>query len=295
MNPKYANYLILANDFLEKNQLKKAQRAFEKSLHFARTKKEEVDSLFELADLSLQLEDPAGAQDLFRQILSLENHPGAYYGLAISGESLGQDKDQIIQNYQEAIRLDPSYTKAYFYLAHVYFDLKDYDQARDLFLRCLDLEPEDFVCYNDLGSLYEEQKDYQKARTYFLKSLDLCPSYARALYNMGVVENRLGRPRQALAYYEKSLEEYSHPYTYLNMSAIYFALQEDREAEKILKRGLTHHQDSVNLHYNLACAYVHLKDPARALEELKKAIKINPHARNWAGTDIDLKELVKEL
>ena len=295
MNVKYSNYMILANDFLQKDHLPKAREAFHKSLVFAKTSKEKIDSLFELADLDLQLGYYEEAEKFFKKILQIKDYPGAYYGLALVGENLGHSTDVIIKNYQEAIALDPYYTKAYYYLAHLYFDLEDYAKAEELFLQCIQLEPEDFVTYNDLGSLYEKNQVYDRAKKYFLKSLSLCPTYAKALYNMGVIENRLGNPRKALDYYEKSLEEYSHPYTYLNMSAIYFALKEDKNAKRILIQGLAHHNDSVNLHFNLACAYVHLGKPLKARKELKEAIKINPRAEEWAKTDLDLKEIAKEL
>ncbi len=295
MVDKYGNYLILGNNFLEQDERSRAKEAFLKSLTYAKNKKEALDSLFEIADLSLQEENYREALTWFLKIIHLEDHPGAYYGLAIAREGLGEDPARIIEAYQKAIALDPHYTKAYYYLAHIYFDLEDYSRARELFLQVLTLEPEDFVAWNDLGSLYEKTKNYDQAKKAFLKSLSLSPRYSRALYNMGVIEGRLKNYQGALAYYEESLEEYSHPHTYLNMSAIYFELRDDCGALEILTRGLKDHPDSVNLHFNLACCYVHLRDKKKAARELKEAIKIKPEAEIWAETDQDLKDLIKEM
>lgn len=293
---KFENYMILADEFYFNEDLPRMKSTLLKALSYAPGEEEKVAVLFDLADLYIDEENWDLSREKFYEILRIDpENPGAYYGLAMLNDFTDGDPSYSKECYERAVHFDPTYDRAYYYLAHTCWDMGLLREAREYLEKTLALVPEDPLALTDLGSFYERQGEYEKARELFLKSIEGNPHYARAYFNMGVVEKRLGRYPEALMYYRRSIEEKSHPHTYLNMSAIYMEQQRYEEALSILREGLLLHPDSVNLHYNSACALVHLGRREEAAEEILMAVDVEPEAKEWAETDDDLEDLMKEL
>lgn len=297
MDLKFKNYLILAEEFLIDGDLDKAEDLLLKSLKF--TRKEDVDEkisvYFELTDIYLKKENYHEAKFYFEKILSLKEMAGAYYGLAITNDFCSGDISYSIKNYKLAIKLDENYDRAHYYLAHAYDKIGDTELAIKEFEKVLAIDEYDFVTYNDLGSIYEIENKNDLAEKFVKKSLEIKPDYGRALYNMGVLSKKKGDNTLALKYYYEAIGKFEDPFLFLNMSAVYIEEKDYKSAINILDRGLMDFPNSVNLHYNKACSFSLLGDNKRAKDEIKKAIKINRDAYEWAKTDDDLCEIVKEL
>lgn len=294
MGNKYNNYIIIANEFLYMEEYMSSLESFEKALKFANNDKEKIDALYEMADLNIILKNYESALDNYRQILSLdENQPGAHYGLSISNDFLKGDFDFSIRHYHEAIKLDPSYDRAYYYLSSLYDKIGESEKAIEALKKCVELDPYDYTSLNIIAAIYESMEQNQKALIYAKKALEINPNFGDALFNMGVINKKLGNNREALKYYEKAQSEFLNPNLYLNMSAIYIEEGNFKKAEEILKEGLRSYPDSVNLHYNLACTYKNLDEISQALLELRNTINIDPKALTWAKKDDDLKDLIK--
>ena len=294
MTRKFNNYIILDNEFREKEDLQKALDAFNKAYDFALTNKEKIDSLYEIADINLIFKNYDAAYKNYSDIIELKNdEAGAYYGLGVVSDFLNLSLTKQRDFYLKAIELDDSYDRAYYYLAHVYLALQEDDKAKDCLNKCIEIDDMDYVSYNDLASIYEQEKNYNRALELLSKSILVCPNYFRSLYNLGVVYKALGDNQKALYYYNLAKEESSFAYIYLNMSAIYIEHKDYESAIDILTEGIFENNDSVNLFYNRACCYKNKNEIGLAISDLKKAISINSEAYDWALNDIDLIDVVK--
>ncbi|EFI41303.1 tetratricopeptide repeat protein [Peptoniphilus sp. oral taxon 386 str. F0131] len=295
-NEKYNNYIIIANDFVSKDDLKSALNAYNKALEFATTPDKKIDVLFEISDIYLIFEEYLSAKICFEKIIEIDStRSGAYYGVALTNDFLNGSVEESIKYYKFAIEYDDNYDRAYYYLGHCYDKTGDKNAALRCFKKCIDIDSEDYISYNDIGCIYEEQKCYDMAKHYFECSLKINPNYFRALYNMGVVYKALGDNNVALEYYFKAKNEEKNPYIYLNISAIYIELKDFNRAIEILNEGIEYNPESVNLFYNRACSKARLGDKEGALLDLKRAVNINKEAYNWAVNDLDLTEVIKEM
>lgn len=293
---RYQNYMILANEFLCREEYERALHSFQKAYRFVENGKEKTDVLYEIADILLILDCFQEAKEKYEEILHIDaQQPGAYYGLSLTNEFLKGEVSYSIAYYQKAIEIDPDYDRAYYYLGHLYDKIGQTQKAKECFECCIALDPYDYVTYNDLGSLYETQEEYDKALELVEQSLSIHPTYGRALFNMGVIYHRLGNDTLAMEYYHRAIDEFDSPYLFLNMSAIYIAWKEYEEAIEVLDFGMERFEDSVNLHYNKACCLSILGREELALLELKRAMEIEPEALQWARGDADLSDLVKEF
>ncbi len=295
MNVKYKNYLILSRDFILAGDILRAIKTLEKALKYSSSKEEKLSVLFEIADLEIEIENYNTAQKIYKEILTINEEPGAYYGLAMIGEFLNKSEDYSIENYKKAIEIDEEYDRAHYYLAHLYDKIGKKDLAIKHFKKAISLNPNDYVTLNDLGSLYEGLNKDDVATEYVEKSLKINPDYGRALYNRGVLYKKEGKNDLALKVYHEAIDKFIDPFLFLNMSAIYIENKEYEKALDILNEGLLRHPNSVNLHYNKACVYSILKNKDKSIAELRKAISIKTDAEVWASTDPDLIEILGEL
>ena len=73
------------------------------------------------------------------------------------------DYDKAIAEYTEAIRLDQSYAKAYYYWGLAYRSKRDYEKAITDYTEAVRLDPTDAEVYNKRGIAYHATGDYDKA------------------------------------------------------------------------------------------------------------------------------------
>jgi cytochrome c-type biogenesis protein CcmH/NrfG len=112
--------------------------------------------------------------------------------------------------------------------------------------------------YLKAGDRYFVNHDYDNALVTYNKALHYFGKDVRVLNNIGSVFLAQGQPRQAIHYFQESnsiSKEYVEPI------------------------------------YNLACAYARLGDSAKAVMNLRKAVRLNPEAKKWATSDPDLMTL----
>jgi len=110
-----------------------------------------------------------------------------------------------IQDYNEAIRLNPRYAVAYANRGSAYGDLKQYPRAIQDQTEAIRLIPGFALAYYNRGSTYDDLKQYRRAIQDYNKAIRLNPRYAIAYGNRGVAFERLGRRKEAIRDYRQAL------------------------------------------------------------------------------------------
>ena len=286
------NYILLAENHYLQGDKEKAIHFYNKSIEFKGLKEEDIEILFNIALIYDELNLPLDSKDAYNRILKLDpTNPGAYYGIAIMEEQLGND-DMAIYRYQQAIKSDPEYDRAYFFLANLYDKLGMKDLAIDHYEKVLKLVPDDYHAYNNLGSIYEEMGEYKKAFEMFRKSIEIYPYFYKSKFNLGVVYKRLGNNKMALKNYYASLDlSESYHFTYLNISAIYIEEKEYEKSIEILTHGIESNKEADVLYYNRACCYAILGMEEEAISDIEESLSYNPNAIDWVKKDKDFKSL----
>lgn len=106
----------------------------------------------------------------------------------------------------KAIQLDPINSQAHFHLGSVYMKLKDYPRAIETFNKVGELDLNNAAAFFNLGYLYAMKKDYSKSEEMYDRVVKLTPSYLdEALYNLGMVQEKLGKRKQGIENLERAL------------------------------------------------------------------------------------------
>jgi lipoprotein NlpI len=96
------------------------------------------------------------------------------------------ENDRAIQDFNEAIRLNPNYAQAYNNRGIAYFDKRENDRAIQDFNEAIRLDPNAFEAYGNRGYAYRNKGDNDRAIQDFNEVIRLNPNLTVAYINRGI-------------------------------------------------------------------------------------------------------------
>jgi len=164
----------------------------------------------------------------FKQALKLDpvSHD-AYRGLAIAYLRLNK-VEQAEATLRKVIELKPDYWAGYYDLATFYLNLGRHEDAVKQLHKAVTLVPDGFYAHNDLGALYFNLGRWTDARKMWERSLEIEPNYA-AYSNLGILHHIEMRYGDAARMYEKALELDNRNYrVWGNLASAYYWMPGER-------------------------------------------------------------------
>ena len=151
--------------------------------------------------------------------------------------------DKAINDYTEAIEIDPDEDNYYFERASLYSDLGQFEKAINDYTKALKLNPNDSCSYFNRAECYITLKQYKKAIDDYTKAMELDPNDSDSYV-------RRAACYYVLQHYKKALEDYSKLIKLLPNEADYY-------------------------NYRAGC-YIALKQYKKAIGDYDKAIELEP-------------------
>src|SRR5499426_2124525 len=166
----------------------------------------------------------------------------AFYKRANGYYERGQ-YDRAIEDYNQAIRLNPNHANAFSNRGATYARKGEYDRAIESYDEAIRLNPKHADAFSNRGVAYARKGDYDRAVENYDEAIRLNPRHANAFSNRGVAYARKGD-------YDRAIENY----------------------DEALRLNPKH----ANALYNRGNAYRHKGDYNRAIENYDLAIELNP-------------------
>lgn len=154
-----------------------------------------------------------------------------------------------LHSYQSAIKLRPKNSETHYRIAEIYFQLEEYEKARDAFLVFLTLKPNHIHALNYVGYIYEKLRSYEKAAHTFEQVLKIAEDNLYALNHLGLAYKQLNRLEEAEFVLRK-------------------ALRIDPECEN---------PDCKNLHNYLGLIHLQRGEIGDAIAEFRDSIRLFPN------------------
>ena len=164
----------------------------------------------------------------------------------------GNLRDALVA-YQAAAAIRPDAGGPRLKIAELYFQLEEYENARDAFVAFLALEPKNVNALNYAGYISEKLNDYQSAAEHYEKVLTVSKDNLYALNHLGLAYKQLGRLDEAVTVLRE-------------------ALSLDAKCER---------PESENLHNYLGLIYLEQGKVGEAIAEWRESIRLFPKAV-WA-------------
>ena len=221
------------------------------------------------------------------------------------------------------VKLPLSY---YFELGNLYYDLSDYNKARESFETATEIKP-DFVgawygkgiALGELGRYEEAFKAYDEAIKIkpdyadawakkgvaldklgryeeelkaYDEAIKLKPDYADAWAIRGLALDKLGRYEEALKVFDKTIElKPDYAEAWVGKGFALDKLGRHKEAVEAYEKALKIKPDDASAWYNKACCYSLMKDKDNAIKNLSRAIELDAKYKEEAKKDEDFKSL----
>jgi lipoprotein NlpI len=194
--------------------------------------------------------------------------------------------DRAIENYTEAIRLDPSYATAFVGRGNSYYDKKDFDRAIQDYTEAIKLKPNAAV-FNNRGNAYRAREDSERAFQDYNEAIHLDPNNALAFNNRGNAYRDRKDYERATKDYNRAIQlDPSYAVAFNNRGLLF-------SEEKNYDRAIQDYDQAIRLNpkyaaafYNRGIAYRSKGDSDRAIADYDQAIHLStnyPAAFNNRG------------
>jgi protein O-mannosyl-transferase len=204
--------------------------------------------------------------------------PGAFVNRGVAFEEEKQ-YDRAVQDYTEAIAIDPSQDKAYHNRGWAYRELGQIDKALKDYDTAIRLNPRYASAYNNRGLVYRDIARFDRAIEDFTAALERDPRYDKALNNRGMVFAQLGQYDRAIGDFSEAIRmNGANARAYVNRGLAWIETQQYGRAREDLDVAIGLDPALPDAFNNRGLVLGQLGELDRALEDFTRAIALDPSA-----------------
>jgi tetratricopeptide (TPR) repeat protein len=214
----------------------------------------------------------------FNQAIQLNPSYGdAYNERGVARSRLG-DKQGGIQDYNQALKINPNDAYAYNNRGVARSDLGDKQGAIQDYNQALKINPNNAELYSNRGLARNDLGDNQGALADLNQALKINPNYATAYNNRGLARHDLGDKQGAIQDYNQALRiNPNHAKAYNNRGFARYKLGDKKGAIQDYNQALKIDSNDSYFYYNRGQARSDLGEKQGAIQDYNQALKINPN------------------
>jgi len=240
-NTNYDNFLKLADLFLATNQIQGCINSLNAILA---DDPKHIGANLKMAELNLMFKRYSAALTSANTVLT--NDPYNSKAFFIKGFTLKESGDtaSAIRNFIEAIKNNPEYYEADVELGNLFRSKKD-PIAISYYQNAIKLKPKNTDAYYNLGIFYQENDMLNKAQEAYRKIIELDPKFPYSYFNIGYILLEVSRtPDEAVKYFAKAIEQKPDYYeAHYNLGLCLEEMGDIQNARESYKNALKYHNN----------------------------------------------------
>ena len=159
--------------------------------------------------------------------------------------------------------------------AYKQIQLKNFNNAKDLFKKIIFMNRSIPEVHNNLGMVYLNLNDYEKAIKSFNNAISLKPDFSEAFSNLGIAYDKIGNFQISEKNYKKSISiNKKNIIPYYNLGNLYRDQNDLSNAEKYYKLALDLKPDMIQAYKNIFFIY-NKSNQFKKLEKILAKAKLN--------------------
>ena len=182
-----------------------------------------------------------------------------------------------VEDFNQAIELDPKNALAYNKRGDAYYRLGDYEQAQADSSQAILLNPEDANAYFDRGFAFSELGKYKEAIADYTQAIKLNSQDAYAYYGRGLARTQLKDNKGAIGDFSKAIAlKPQYTEAYLQRGILHRRLRQRLEAIQDFDTAIKINPSDAKAYYQRGLTESINKQKYAALKDYTDAININP-------------------
>ena len=146
------------------------------------------------------------------------------------------------------------------------------------------------------GKTYLAAGNYEKARVEFQNVLQIAPTDPEARFDMGLVDEKLSKIREAAGFYQATIEvSPTHVEARSHLARLYVLSGAPDRAMEVLKPAIDSHPDDAELLAIRAAIHAQKKEETEAIADAERAVKLDPKNEDAISTLAGLYSSNKDL
>jgi tetratricopeptide (TPR) repeat protein len=225
--------------------------------------------------------DFRGAIEEYSQAIKINpNYEIAYYNRGLAYNDLGDIKTAI-ENYNQAIKINPNYGLAYGGRGLARYNLGDKRGAIEDYNLAIKNNPKDSTAYYNRGLARYSLQEKQAALADYNEAIRINPNYADAYNNRGNVRGDFGNNQAAIKDYTQAIKiNPSHSAALYNRGLARYNLGDYRTAIEDYNQAIKLNPNYTDAYYGRGLARSDLGEKQAAIEDYNQTIKLDSNYSN---------------
>ena len=202
--------------------------------------------------------------------------PEAHFFLGDAYDEQGK-LDEAIAEYQKALWFKPTQEQTHIFMGIALAKQKKYDEAMAHYNAALKLNPDSAVAQNNLARILHTQGKLDEAVEHYQAALEIDPKLALAHNNLGILLIQKGNLVEGIQHLRDALRlKPGNTETEFNLASALNQQGQWSEAAGLFAETMAAHLNDPNAHYEFAVALAHLKRTREAMSQYASALLIRP-------------------
>ncbi len=271
---------IMQNDPRPQQPQKQTQKQQQQPQRQSQPSSQDANELFNRANELRRKGNYRAAIEEYSDAIRLEpKFMNAYTNRGLAYYNLG-DRDRAFEDYSSAIKIDPNAKDAaipYLNRAIVWRTRGNAEQALADIDNSLRLDPKYSLALNLKGLLFSDRRDYDRAIAHFNDAIAIDPKFVLAYSNRGSAYAASRNPRRALDDFTSALRlDPTHLNSLIGRGSAYEDLNDHSRALKDYTDALGHDRDNVNALLGRGRVNLARRDFVAAYSDFSDVVRIDP-------------------